>query len=109
MIRTVSAGTRRTRVIPLAISALLVVPFVVLEWMKGGGVPVVLFTFMWVHALFIALALLPGIRRLRNERRLGALTPVHWVGLVIGALLVYVYVGVVVDQLPCFLGVPNCD
>ena len=33
----------------------------------------------------------------------------HWAGLVLSAFLACAYVDVVIDQLPCFLGVPNCD
>jgi len=33
----------------------------------------------------------------------------HWTGLLLGVSLTFVYANVVIDQLPCFLGVPNCD
>jgi len=71
--------------------------------------PFVLFTFMSVHSLFIVLVLTPAVRRLRAERTLRALQPGHWAGLLLGAFLGYTYAAVVSDQLPCFLGVPNCD
>jgi len=71
--------------------------------------PFVLFTFMSLHALFIVLLLTPALRRLRSERNLRALKLGHWAGLVLSAFLTCAYVDVVIDQLPCFLGVPNCD
>ena len=98
---------------PLLFSALLVVPFAVLEWVNRRdfreGFPFVLFTFMSVNALLIALSMTPALGRLGSDRRLGALTRAQWAGLACSVLLVVVYANVIADQLPCFLGVPNCD
>jgi hypothetical protein len=106
-------GILKFFVASLMISAALVVPFIVLQWINRRtfheDFPFVLFTFMSLHALFIVLLLTPALQRLRAERSLRALRLGHWVGLLLGVLLVYVYANVVIDQLPCFLGVPNCD
>ena len=95
------------------IGAMLVAPFMVLQSVNrrafGEEFPFALFVFMSLTSAGIVLALTPGLRRLRSERRLAALTLGHWAGLVAAALLVCVYAAVVLDQLPCFLGVPNCD
>jgi hypothetical protein len=64
---------------------------------------------MLLHSLFIVLLLTPALRRLRSERTLRALKLGHWAGLVLSAFLTFAYADVVIDQLPCFLGVPNCD
>ena len=96
----------------LLISTALVAPFIVLEWINGGfqkGFPIVLFTFMSVHALLIVLLLTPPLRRLLSDKHLKALRPGHWAALVASAFLIFFYADVVIDQLPCFLGVPNCD
>jgi hypothetical protein len=97
----------------LAISATLVVPLFALEWWNRREFheefPLLLFTFMSVHSLLIVLAAAPVVGRLRTERNLRALRFGHWAGLVVSAFLAVVYAGVVIDQLPCFLGVPNCD
>ena len=97
----------------LLISATLVAPFIVLELVNRRtfreDFPFVLFTFMSLHSLFIVLLLTPALRRLRAERSLKALGLGHWAGLLLGVFLVFVYANVVIDQLPCFLGVPNCD
>jgi hypothetical protein len=97
----------------LAISAVLVVPLFILEWWNRREFheefPLVLFTFMSVHSLLIVLSAAPAVRRLRSERDPRTLRVRHWFGLVLSAFLAFVYVGVVVEQLPCFLGVPNCD
>ena len=60
-------------------------------------------------APFIVLLLTPSLRRLRSAGNLRALKLGHWAGLVLSALLILAYADVVIDQLPCFLGVPNCD
>ena len=97
----------------LFISAILVVPFVALELVNRRAFheefPFLLFTFMSLHSLLIVLLLTPALRRLRAERNLSALRPGHWAGLALAALLIFAYASVIIDQLPCFLGVPNCD
>ena len=108
-----SPRTPRPFVASLLISATLVAPFIVLQWVNrrtfDENFPLVLFTFMSLHSLFIVLLLTPALQRLRAERSPRALKPGHWVGPLLGVFLAYVYVNVVMDQLPCFLGVPNCD
>ena len=106
-------GALRSFVMSLLISLTFVVPFIVLQWVNRRAFhddfPFVLFTFMSLHSLLIVLLLTPALRRLRSERHLRALKLGHWAGLVVSAVLISAYVNVVVDQLPCFLGVPNCD
>jgi drug/metabolite transporter (DMT)-like permease len=108
-----SPRTLKFFVASLLISATWVAPFIVLQWVNRKtfheGFPFLLFTFMSLHSLFIVLLLTPALQRLRTERSLRALKPGHWAGLLLGVFLAYVYVNVVIDQLPCFLGVPNCD
>jgi hypothetical protein len=106
-------GILKPFVTSLLISSTLVAPFVVLQLLNRRAFredfPFVLFTFMSLHALFIVLLLMPALRRLRSERNLRALKLGHWAGLVLSAVLTCAYADVVIDQLPCFLGVPNCD
>lgn len=107
------SGTLTAFVAPLLVSATLVAPFIALQWVNRRtlheGFPFVLFTFMSLHSLFIVLLLTPALRRLRAEGSLRALKLGHWAGLLLAAFLGYAYADVVIDQLPCFLGVPNCD
>ncbi len=106
-------GTLKSFVTSLLISATLVAPFIVLQWVNHRAFhedfPFVLFTFMSLHSLIIVLLLTPALRRLRSERHLSALKLGHWAGLVFSAFLIFAYADLVIDQLPCFLGVPNCD
>jgi hypothetical protein len=94
-------------------SAILVAPFIVMQLVNRRTLreefPFVLFTFMLLNALLIVLLLRPPLRHLQAERSLRALGFAHWAGLSLGIVLVFVYANVVIDQLPCFLAVPNCD
>ena len=100
-------------VTPLLISSTLVAPFIVLQLINRRAFhedfPFVLFTFMSLHSLLIVLLLTPVVRRLRSERDLRVLKLGHWAGLAVSVVLIFAYADVVIDQLPCFLGVPNCD
>lgn len=106
-------GNLRFLVTCLLLSFALVAPFAVLEIVNQRvfqeGFPFLLFIFMSGHALLIALLLMPALVRLRSQRRISALRFGHWAGLALSVFLLIVYASVVVDQLPCFLGVPNCD
>ena len=97
----------------LLTTALVVAPFAVLQWLNRRAFredfPIVLFTFMALNALLVVLASMPALRRLRSERNLKTLHFGHWAGVALSALLAIVYLNVVIDQLPCFLGAPNCD
>lgn len=95
------------------ISSALVWPVVALEWITrrtlDEGLPWVLFTFMAIHSLLTVLLLTPAVRQLRAGGGLRALRVRHWAGCVLGVVLAFGYVNLLIDQLPCFLGVPNCD
>ena len=106
-------GALKSFVASLLISSILVTPFIVLQLVNRRTLhedfPFVLFAFMSLHSLFIVLLLTPALRRLGAERSLKALKLSHWAGLLLCAVLAFAYAEVVIDQLPCFLGVPNCD
>lgn len=93
--------------------ATLIAPFAILELVNRRAFheefPFLLFTFMSLHALLIVVLLSPVLRRFRAERRLSALKLGHWIGLAVALVLVFAYASVISDQLPCFMGVPNCD
>lgn len=56
-------GVPKALLAPLGLSAALVAPFIVLQWINRRGFqeefPVALFTFMTVHSLLMVLALTP--------------------------------------------------
>ena len=71
--------------------------------------PFPLFFLMWLLAASFTFIIMPVARELRRGTR--SLTDV--VSLmsraVLAILIAWFWVGLVADQMPCFLGVPNCD
>ena len=89
-------------------SSLLLAPFFILESVTSRGFargfPAALFIFMWVLGLsFVSIlnSLAASGRPASNllfVLKGGALILIGWM-----------WVTLVIDQMPCFLGVPNCD
>jgi hypothetical protein len=93
------------------ISLVLVLPFIILElinWRNfSTDFPVALFGMMWLLTFSFILLLMPVARSLRNKQ---LRNPVGLAaGVVLLAIVASIWIRLVVDQLPCFLGVPNCD
>ncbi|MGH9722445.1 MAG: hypothetical protein ACRD8O_19715 [Bryobacteraceae bacterium] len=95
------------------VSTVLVAPFSYLELRYGthnySRFPYELFTILWLLAAAFILVAAPLVRAARaRENLLGrpGLLMVRVVFLVFSALF---WIGLVNDQMPCFLGVPNCD
>ena len=92
-----------------------VLPFMILEWATRSDLPrsnasLMLWIVMWfLSAVFIAI-LIPIVRNLRQAVNGIQANPVSLlvrVGLLI--LFAWNWGFLVMDQMPCFLGVPNCD
>ena len=73
------------------------------------GLPVPLFAIMWLLPLSFILILMPIVRNLRAQERSTANPLSSLLGVVCLILLAWLWVGIIHDQMPCFLGVPNCD
>lgn len=107
------SGLPRKLRTPAIVSLLLVLPFVILEVINSRdvheGFPIVLFGLMWLLPLSFILIALPIVRSPRTESRI----PASWLGLlprfVLVVLIAWIWVGLIRDQLPCFLGTPDCD
>jgi hypothetical protein len=99
--------------LPAIISSALVLPFMILELVNRRSFhedfPIVLFGLMWLLSVAFILILRPIVRNIRAENgimvnpiglllRVAFLIPIAWL-----------WVGLILDQMPCFLGVPNCD
>ena len=90
------------------VSSLLLAPFIILESVTtrgfARGFPAALFIFMWVLGLSFV-----GI--LHNVA-LGRRSAPNLVLVLKGGALLFIawmWVTLVIDQMPCFLGVPACD
>ena len=90
----------------LLVSTFAVTPMLVLELINrrgmGEGFPVALFAVLWLLGLAFAVTLMTLVRR----RRFSLVTVIGGFALL---AIGFLYAGIVVDQRPCFLGVPNCD
>ena len=86
------------------LSAALLLPFIILEWRAREVVqsewPYALFAFMFLltFAFFLLGQVMP--RASSTKRILGGVAMLF---------VAAVWLRLVVDQMPCFLGVPNCD
>jgi hypothetical protein len=108
-----TTGTRPFRFAALT-SLALILPFVVIQALVGGvgreGVPgvAVLFGLLW---LLPTLSIGSSLRMLRPPPGSGRMTP--RTRLLLSAAIILAAAAVwgtlLADQLPCFLGVPNCD
>ena len=98
---------------PAIISFVSVIPFISLELINrqnfNGNFPTVLFSFLWLLSLVFILVLMPVL----NEVRAGKKSTNSFAGILLRvAILIFIawlWGSVIIDQMPCFLGVPNCD
>ena len=103
-------GTRRFT-LPAVAGFLLVVPFIILELLNADDAieqfPVVLFGFMWLLGFCLVLIGRPVFETWGTDARPG---PLGLTARIVTVIVIAVFwSGLVLDQMPCFLGVPNCD
>jgi hypothetical protein len=92
----------------------MVLPFMLLEGITTSGFarlgfPLGLFTFMWLFAVIFVLILMPIVRAMRAGNIATANPLFIALKVVFMGLMAWAWIGLVIDQMPCFLGVPNCD
>lgn len=115
----VQGGKMHTHLRTLGAAAIIglvvVLPFLLLEVVNGqsAGFPVALFIGLWLLPMLCAWIVLPVIQRLRGrrERVAGSSSPQGslWISVLLVLPLIVVWAALVIDQMPCFLGIPNCD
>lgn len=97
----------------LLAGAALVLPFLAMQLVNrrtyAEEFPVVLFAFMLANTVMIALLVIPVVQRVWVHKSTKALGGLHWIGLLLGVGLLWVYGQVLLDQMPCFVGLLNCD
>ena len=95
------------------ISSFIVAPFVFLEVRYApqsySSFPYPLFAMLWLVPAAFCLSIAPLARSVRSGEGVTAHPVTLAVRVSFMALLAVLWMGLVVDQLPCFLGVPNCD
>ncbi len=95
------------------ISFILVLPFLILEFVNRRNTdesfPVALFGFMWLLPIAFIVILMPMARNARAGNIMMA-NPINLLLRVVFLTVIAMLWGYsLYDQLPCFLGVPNCD
>ena len=104
----IPSSLRREVTVAAGVGAALVLPFVLLEAINREGFfasfPFVLFGVMWL----LPAAFVLTVKSLTHGEK-----PGHLLGLVsrvaLSMLIAWFWMQLVIDQMPCFLGVPNCD
>jgi len=99
--------------LPALLGLILILPFMVLEYVNRRDFhedyPFQLFAILWLLGTGFVLTLLPLVRDVRAGKSL-VRSPI---GLALRvALLIamaWLWIGIVADPMPCFLGVPLCD
>ena len=105
----------------VVIGFLLCLPFAVLEYVfnilnnpralepQNLTSLTVLFGLMWLLPTVFLVILMPLVRALRAGNTSMANPVFLLLRVVVLVILAWVWGGILIDQLPCFLGVPNCD
>jgi hypothetical protein len=93
----------------VAIGFILTVPFFILEWLTTSGFlqsfPFHLFIFMWLSSSISVFLLWSVFKDFREKR-----SPlIMIIKVILLASLVLGFVELIIDQWPCFMGIPNCD
>jgi hypothetical protein len=98
---------------PVLTSLLLLIPFMLLEWVNRRSYneefPYSLFGFLWLLSLLFLITTMPLVRTVRAGNSLLAAPVVLLLRVVFLAFIAWMWLSIVIDQMPCFLGVPNCD
>ena len=97
------------------ISIILVLPFAILESLnqtitkQNASGLIVLFGLLWFLPMTLVVILMPMVRNLRAGHSLMA-NPINLLlRVALLALIAMMWGGLLIDQMPCFMGVPNCD
>jgi hypothetical protein len=101
--------------LPAIVSSILVLSFMILElinrqdFQAREGFPLALFAVLWLLPVVFLLIPVPTARKMRAGTRSG----MHSVSLLLNTaamiLIAWLWVSAIHDQMPCFLGIPNCD
>lgn len=99
---------------PALISLLLVVPLMIMELVNRRGLnegfPIALFIMLWILPVIFILTITPIIRNLRRAGNSLMTQPVNLlIRVIVLVLVAWLWISLLIDQMPCFLGVPNCD
>ena len=99
--------------LPALISLLLIIPFMVMEVVNrrefNEGFPFPLFIIMWLMPVLFILTGMPILRNMRVGNNVLAKPVILLIRVAILIFIAWFWVALLIDQMPCFLGFPNCD
>ena len=98
---------------PALISLLLVIPFMITEIVNrqefNEGFPIPLFVIMWILPVIFIITGMPIVQNLRAGNSIMTQPINLLLRVVVLIVIAFFWTGLLLDQMPCFLGVPNCD
>ena len=98
---------------PALIGLLFVIPFMIMEAVNTQNINAIfnvpLFGFMWLLPTIFVVILMPIVRDLRAGNSLMASPLSLVISVTLLVLIGFMWTSLLMDQMPCFLGVPNCD
>lgn len=100
--------------IPAIIGFVTTLPFMILELVNRWNFNedfsrIILFVMLWLLPTLFSFTVTPIVRNVRAGNNVLAKPVALVLRVVFLAFLVWLWFGLVLDQMPCFLGVPNCD
>jgi len=99
--------------IPAIASFILVIPFMIMEVVTTQNLNAIfnvpLFGILWFLPMIFMLILIPIVRDVRSGNSLTAKPVILVLSVILLTLIALAWGGIVADQMPCFLGIPNCD
>ena len=97
----------------LILGFIFLIPLIVLEVVNrrkfNENFPFAIFTFIWILQILFILLLIPMIKTLRAGKSLTAYSVFLLLRIAGLILIAYIWGGLIIDQWPCLMGVPNCD
>ena len=98
---------------PAIISLIVVLPFMSLELINRQDFhedfPIPLFGILWFLPVIFILILMPIVRNVQAGNKMKVTLASFLVRVAFLILLAWFWVSIILDQMPCFLGVRNCD
>lgn len=102
-----------TLIVSALFGALMTLPFITLELVNrrnySEDFPTGLFVLLWLLSAAFSLILFPIIRDARAGNKILARPGWLLVRVIALGVMAWLWGGTILDQMPCFLGVPNCD
>jgi hypothetical protein len=103
----------RTALAAFVLASAAVAPFTLLELRYGSpsysSFPYPLFGFLWLLSAAFVVGAFPLFQAWRTGTAVARHPLALGLRIVVLALVAFLWIGVVQDQMPCFLGVPICD